>query len=65
MSVMKNWKPDGWWRVIAPDGSLWCESSDQRENRESMRVGDMLQRHEQHVEQRWVTVIRQVGNDEA
>ena len=33
-----------WWRVIAPDGSLWCETSDEEEAREAVRAGDTLQR---------------------
>lgn len=36
--------PGRWWRVLGPDGSLWCETSDKDEARESMRPRDVLQR---------------------
>ncbi len=36
--------PGKWWRAVAPDGSLWAESSNEREIRERMRPGDTLQR---------------------
>lgn len=36
--------PGRWWRVIAPDGSLWAETSDEDEARERVRQGDTLQR---------------------
>lgn len=46
-----------WWRVIAPDGSLWCETSDEREARSHMREGDTLERLYIRTENRWVPVI--------
>lgn len=33
-----------WWRVFAPDGSVWCETSNASEARERMRPGDSLYR---------------------
>lgn len=54
MTLRPGWKPTGWWRVIAPDGSLWCESSDEEENRRVMRPGDKLQRHIRKIEEKWV-----------
>lgn len=33
-----------WWRVCAPDGSIWCETSNAKEAREHMRPGDSLYR---------------------
>lgn len=39
-----GWQPGRWWRVTAPDGSLWAETSDEDEARESMRPGDKLER---------------------
>lgn len=33
-----------WWRVLTPEGTLWCETSDEAEARASMRPGDRLQR---------------------
>lgn len=38
------WEPSRWWRVIAPDGSLWCETSSESEARDNVRLGDTLQR---------------------
>lgn len=40
---MNKFQRTRWWRVIAPDNSLWCETSDEKEARESMRPGDKLQ----------------------
>lgn len=39
-----EWEPSRWRRVVAPDGSLWCETSDEDEARRAMRPGDTLQR---------------------
>jgi hypothetical protein len=36
--------PTRWWRVVAEDGSLWCETSDEEEARAAMRPGDKLER---------------------
>lgn len=44
LDALPKFEPGRWWRVIAPDGSLWSESSDEEENRECMRPGDTLQR---------------------
>lgn len=56
MDPDSEWFPDGWWMVVGPDGELWCESSSERENRERIRPGDTLWRHEKYVQQRWVKV---------
>lgn len=53
MTGIGDWHPDGWWRVLAPDGSLWCETSDEQEARKSMRPGDQLEQHEQIIFVRW------------
>lgn len=37
-----NWSETGWWRVLAPNGSIWCETSIQSEAIERMRPGDRL-----------------------
>lgn len=48
------WEPSKWWRVLAPDGSLWCEISDEDEARDAVRAGDKLQRlWEPVVESEW------------
>lgn len=39
-----DWLQGRWWRVIAPDGSLWVETSNPEEAREKMRKGDRLER---------------------
>jgi hypothetical protein len=38
-----EWYRTRWWRVIDPDGELWCETSDGEEALASMREGDTLQ----------------------
>jgi hypothetical protein len=48
-----TWKRDGWWRVEAPDGSIWCETSDEEEAREFMREGDTLLVHLKCTEEKW------------
>lgn len=50
---MAEWEPGRWWRVIAPDGSLWCETSDEDEARGHMRPGDTLFRQWQRPEYEW------------
>lgn len=37
-----DWYENRWWRVVGPDGSLWCETSDKQEAIDSMRPGDKL-----------------------
>lgn len=39
-----DYQPGRWWRVTAPDGSLWCETSDEDEARQALRPGDTLER---------------------
>lgn len=53
MTELGEWQPDGWWRVLGPDGELWCETSDEKEARDSMRPGDSLEQHEKIVFARW------------
>lgn len=50
------WEISGWWRVLAPDGSLWCEASDEKEVRASMRPGDTLQVLKKRDQRRWENV---------
>jgi len=50
---MTDWEPGRWWRVVAPDGSLWCETSDEDEARAAVRPGDELQRQWRRLEQEW------------
>lgn len=54
---MTDWQPTRWWRVIARDGSLWCESSDKGECQSKMRPDDTLQQLWERVEKRelWYT----------
>lgn len=45
--VVKNepapgWERGRWWRVVGPDGSLWCETSDLDYALKVMRPGDSL-----------------------
>lgn len=53
----EGWELSRWWRVIAPDGSLWCETSDMEEARNCMREGDTLERLYMRTENRWVPLI--------
>ena len=39
-----TWEPGRWWRVIGPEGELWCETSNEEEAREAARPGDRLER---------------------
>jgi hypothetical protein len=43
-TIRGDWAPGRWWRVIAPDGSLWCETSNEQEARDATRDGDVLER---------------------
>lgn len=49
-----TWEPGRWWRVLAADGSLWCETSAEDEARDSMRPGDRLQRQYVTSASKWV-----------
>lgn len=48
-----EWFRGRWWRVIGPDGELWCETSDEDEARESMRPGDKIQRIWEREDREW------------
>ncbi|MCD6056547.1 MAG: hypothetical protein K0R44_19 [Thermomicrobiales bacterium] len=50
---MPDWKRGRWFRVLAPDGSLWCETSDGREAVTRMRSGDMLYKEWRREEIEW------------
>lgn len=52
-TVMTLWRATGWWQVIAPDGSLWRETSDEAEARGSMRDGDRLYQQWRRTETEW------------
>ena len=52
---MTGWEATRWWRVTAPDGSVWCETSAESEAREALRPGDTLQRLWQRPEYEWRT----------
>lgn len=49
-----EWKPDRWWRVVSPNGTVWCETSSEEEARSRMRPGDTLLRLFIRTEERWV-----------
>lgn len=51
------WEPTRWWQVLTPDGSLWCETSDEDEAREdALRPGHTLRRLYRRMEQEWRAV---------
>ena len=45
--------PGRWWRVLAPDGSLWAEASDEEDVRSRVRPGDRLQRLHEVTHREW------------
>lgn len=47
-------EPSKWWRVLGPDGNVWCETSSQKEAVDSMRPGDKLFRLHTRTEEKWV-----------
>jgi len=63
-SASGPYEPTGWWRALLPDGSLWCESSDEQEVREraSRRVGTVVQRHMRRVDERWENAPKPSAN---
>lgn len=52
-----DWQASRWWRVIAPDGLLWCETSDEQEARNLIREGDILEQLYTRTENRWVPEV--------
>ena len=48
-----EWERGRWFRVLAPDGSLWCETSDGREAVTHMRPGDELWKQWRREETEW------------
>jgi hypothetical protein len=48
-----KWQEGRWWRVLAPDGSLWCETGDEEEARAAVRPGDSLQHQWRREESEW------------
>ena len=51
---MSDWKPVGWWRAVASDGSIWAEASDEHDIRSRARDGDTIQRLVFRTEEKWV-----------
>lgn len=47
---MTEYTPTKWWKVVAPNGKIWCETSSEEEARSSMRPGDTLCRLFEKVE---------------
>ena len=41
---VEMWTPGRWWRVLGPEGKVWCETSVEKEARARMRPGDKLER---------------------
>jgi hypothetical protein len=42
-----------WWRIVARDGSLWCETSDRQEALDRMRPEDTPQRLYTYTLEEW------------
>lgn len=47
-----------WWKVLGPKGELWCETSNEKEARDSMREGDTLYRLFEKTERRFLGFVR-------
>ena len=48
-----EWEPGRWWRVIGPDGSMWCETSSEEEARDALRLGFRLENLWSRTEYEW------------
>jgi hypothetical protein len=35
---LDDWQPGRWWRVVSADGTVWCESSSEKEVRRSLKT---------------------------
>jgi len=53
----EGYEPGRWWKVVAPDGSLWCGTSDEKEARARMRPGDELWRQWRRIQEEWRLVM--------
>ena len=62
MTDTAGWRPGRWWRVIGNDGELWCETSVEREARDSMRPGDTLQRLFEATAEEWRDIPGEHGH---
>jgi hypothetical protein len=51
--------PTRWWKVLGPDGELWCETSDKKEAVRSMRPGDTLHHLFEKIQHEWREVPSQ------
>ena len=51
-----EWVPGRWWQVVAPDDSLWAETSNEAEARRMVREGDKLYRQMVRKSERWEEV---------
>ena len=40
----EEWSPGRWWRVLGPQGEIWCETSSESEARAAVRPGARLER---------------------
>lgn len=49
-------KPTKWWRVVAPDKSLWAQTSSESDARRRIRPGDTLQRLHTAIYSEWKDV---------
>lgn len=47
-------RPSRLWRAVAPDGSTWCEASDERDVRSRARPGDIVQQQWTGTVSRWL-----------
>ena len=57
-----EWVPGRWWRVLDAEGELWCESSDEEENREAMATAP---KQPTTLQRMWVTKQREEWRTQA
>lgn len=50
----EGWYQTRWWRVLGPDGEIWCETSNKIDAKERMRPGDRLYELWRREQEAWV-----------
>jgi len=46
-------KPTRWWRAVAPDGTVWCETSNLSQLLDLARPGDRIERLYEETSHEW------------
>ncbi len=56
-----EFQPTRWWRVLDPEGGLWCETSSKREALAAKRPKDTLEHLFERVQYEWREVNEKEG----